>query len=161
MGIDKIFNLEEVFLTAFYYKQLSVTNSVNCDHPIILGPVFLNGASTFEYFSQFMAYVSIALQDSLTHNLVICSDDKALRKAVQFFPLKIPMCCALNTYAKTQQTIFKTQSALIRRNILKSARRSLGKEGLLSAGVEPLLLFDKRAEQLAIEFDIKLRAFSK
>ena len=48
MGIDTTFNPGEVFVTAFSYKQLSVTNSANSDHSIILGPVFLHGASTFE-----------------------------------------------------------------------------------------------------------------
>ena len=48
MSIDKTFNPGEVFVAAFSFKQLSVTNSANSDHPIILGPVFLHGASTFE-----------------------------------------------------------------------------------------------------------------
>ena len=41
----------------------------------------------------------------------------------------------------------------------KVSEKIFGKGGL--TGAESLLLFDERAEQLAIEFDVKLRAFSK
>ena len=81
-------NFGEVFAAAFCYKQISVTNTTNCDHSIILGPVFLHESSSFEAFTPFTACVSAALHGSLTQNLVIGSnDEKALRKDVNFeFP---------------------------------------------------------------------------
>ena len=95
LGFDRTFNLGELFVTASAFKQLSVTNPSNGQHPIILGPLFLHGFSTFESYHQFFSSLAASLRDTDTSKLIIGSDDEAaLREAIKFnFPKAKNILC--------------------------------------------------------------------
>ena len=81
LGVDKTYNLGCVFATISTFKNLSVTNSQNYDHPLSLGPIFLHATSDLQTFSLFFSYLSSILPNH--SNLIIGSDDeKGLIKAI-------------------------------------------------------------------------------
>ena len=150
LGFDKTFNLGEVFVTASVYKQLSVTNCTNDDHPIMLGPLFLHGTSTFEAYHPFFSKLSASLRDTDTSRLILGSDDeKALRDAIKFnFPTAKKILCTrhlktnIDDYLKNKTGVNESD----RRKLITSI---FGEDGLTSADD---VIFDIRAK--AIEEEI-------
>ena len=95
LGVDKTFNLGDIFVTACNYKQLSVTSCTANDHPLFPGPLFLHGHSTFESYHPFFSKIAAQLADTDTSKLVIGTDDeKDLRKAIKIsFPNSHNILC--------------------------------------------------------------------
>jgi hypothetical protein len=84
LGVDKTYNLGQLFLTTTVFKNLSM---VRCDTgapPIFLGPSFLHRKSDFETFNVFFSNVASKFSDAELDKLIIGSGDKtALRKSLK------------------------------------------------------------------------------
>ena len=84
LGIDKIFNLCDMHVTASCYKQTTVVMESTREPPIFLGPVFVHDNSDFESYSTFFNHLMIKLINTDKDQLVIGSDEElALVNAIQ------------------------------------------------------------------------------
>ena len=98
LSFDKTFNFRDLHVTASIFKHLGVRQNRTGGNPIIIGPVFLHGNSSYLGYLSFFNHLSAILTDGLSpedQNIIIGSDDeKALRKAIkQAFPNATQLLC--------------------------------------------------------------------
>jgi hypothetical protein len=65
LGIDRTFNLGPVFVTNFVYKNSKVVRKETGDHPIFIGPMFLNWEGSFLIYNTFFAHIKARMQESI------------------------------------------------------------------------------------------------
>jgi hypothetical protein len=65
LGIDRTFNLGPVFVTNFVYKNSKVVRKEAGDHPIFIGPMFLNWEGSFLIYNTFFAHIKARMQESI------------------------------------------------------------------------------------------------
>ena len=161
LGVDKTFNLGEVFVTASTFKNLALMNPLSDDHPIFLGPMYLHGSSTFDAYHPFFSCLAASLRGTDTSNLVIGTDDEtALRQAISFnFPNAKNVLCTrhlhnnFDDYLKNSVGLKKTErSEFLNKYIF-------GPSGLLAA--DDSLIFDERADSIEQLIERKFPPFKK
>jgi hypothetical protein len=121
LGIDKTFNVAELFVTTFVFKHSAVIRKDTGTSPIFLGPIFIHGSSTHEIFTYFFGSIASFLNCSY-EDLVIGSDDeKAITTAIQqCFPSAKCVLCTLHLKKNVQRHLIqigvdlKTRSTLTR-----------------------------------------------
>ena len=99
LGIDRTFNLGELFVTVTVYKHLALSRKRSGEHPIFIGPLFVHGGSTYEMYHHFLSTIqSVLPKDLPSNNLVVGTDDeKALTSAVNnVFPECKQALCSLH-----------------------------------------------------------------
>jgi len=90
LGVDKTFNLGEVFVTATAYKQQSVVKKASHEHPVVFGPILIHGSSTFPIYREFFSNIASMLTPEQQSKLIVGADDeKALTNAIKH---AIPLC---------------------------------------------------------------------
>ena len=95
LGVDKTFNLGQVFVTTTVFKHKALLRTDTGENPIFFGPMFLHGNCTFETYLIFMSHLAGILSTYCKDQLTIGSDDDAaLRKAVaEAFPETLKVLC--------------------------------------------------------------------
>ena len=126
IGIDRTFNVGEVYATSLVYKNKRVLSGQ--DHPIMLGPVMLHRESTVNEYSKFLATIKIAIFKS--KNAQKCEDifkrltfgtdqETALINAIELmFPSSQRLLCSLHLKKNvTQYMIDSGVSLQLRRKV--------------------------------------------
>jgi len=85
LGVDKTYNLSNVFVTTTVYKNMSVVKNETGEAPLFLGPMLLHGNSDFELFTTFFSHIAAKLKDKQFSQLTIGSDEEGgIGKAIRF-----------------------------------------------------------------------------
>ena len=84
LGVDRTFNLGEVYVTATAFKCQSLISKKTSEAPIFFGPMLLHGSSTFFIYRDFFSQIAALLSTTQQAKLIIGSDDeKALTSAIR------------------------------------------------------------------------------
>ena len=84
LGVDRTFNLGDVYVTATCFKHTSLLQKRTKDHPIFVGPILIHGSCTHDVYGYLFNRFAAELPPELISNLVIGSDDEpALRRAIR------------------------------------------------------------------------------
>ena len=85
LGVDKTYNLSNVFVTTTVYKNMSVVRNETGEAPLFLGSMLLHGNSDFELFTTFFSHIAAKLKDKQFSQLTIGSDEEGgIGKAIRF-----------------------------------------------------------------------------
>ncbi|KAL8604200.1 hypothetical protein ACOMHN_014768 [Nucella lapillus] len=104
IGVDKTYNLGELFVTALNFKFVSLHRRESGEPPVFVGPLFLHSSSTFDTFFYFFSVLAGVLFDNASPtSLVFGSDDeKALTRAIRAaFPNSRQALCTLHLKKNT------------------------------------------------------------
>ena len=104
LGVDKTFNLGQVFVTTMVFTHKALLRTDTGENPILFGPMFLYGNSTFETYLISLSHLAGILSTYRKDQLTIGSDDEAaLRKAVtEAFPEAIKVLCTRHLRKKVE-----------------------------------------------------------
>ena len=90
VGVDRTFNLGELFVTVTVFKQPTVVRKTSGEHPIFIGPMFLHGDAKYLTYCRFFNHLATTLQAEGCNmsNFIFGSDDeKAMTSALKYaFP---------------------------------------------------------------------------
>ena len=109
IGIDRTFNLGEIFVTTTIFKHPAVVRKSNDQNPIFFGPLFLHGNATTETYNVFFSHLATKLKDF--PNIIFGTDEEhALTNALEMsFPKPTRILCVRhlknNTIAFLQDKI--------------------------------------------------------
>ena len=81
LGFDKTFNLGDLHINVAILKNLSVRRRDNNQHPIFIGPIFLNGNSDFLSYHSFFVHLSARLRGT-SHPFFGTDDEMAMKLAI-------------------------------------------------------------------------------
>ncbi|KAL3891358.1 hypothetical protein ACJMK2_003620 [Sinanodonta woodiana] len=100
LGVDKTFNLGEMYLTSTVFKSRALLRTDTGESPtcILFGPSFLHGKSDFETYNAFFSQIASQFTDEEIENMVVGSDEKtAIRKSLKrSFPGAKQIVCTLH-----------------------------------------------------------------
>jgi hypothetical protein len=83
LGIDRTFNLGDVYVTVTSFKHQGLLRRTTNEPPIVFGPMLLHGSATWEVYSGFLTTVGDSFGTRKQPSLVVGSDDeKAIRRAI-------------------------------------------------------------------------------
>ena len=84
IGVDKTFDLSQLHVTITAFKNVSVYRKVPGEHPIMLGPIFLQGNSDFDTFFLFFnhLYGVLTVAGAKQQPIFGSDDKKSLRMAL-------------------------------------------------------------------------------
>jgi hypothetical protein len=133
LGIDKTYNLCDMYVTVFCFKNLSVvrTGAEGGGHPLFMGPILIHADSSFETYSDFFSHLRIRLGE--VSGLIIGSDDeKAIKKAIAYcFPEAKSLSCV--RHLKQNVADYLMKEGVSATNRCKIISNLFGKNGLSSA----------------------------
>ena len=75
LGMDRTFNLSNVYVTMMSFKHQGLLRKGTNEPPIMIGPMLLHGSATWEVYSRYLTTVGDAFGTRKQPNLVIGSDD--------------------------------------------------------------------------------------
>jgi len=132
LGVDRTFNLGEMFLTTIVCKHPAIVRSSTNENPIFLGPMYIHGRSLFEDYHSFFSHVKTKLNN--TKNLVLGSDDeKALTKAMRYcFPTATHLLCTRHLKGNLND-FMKDKAGLTQSERVKISEKVFGDEGVINA----------------------------
>lgn len=95
LGVDRTFNLGDVYVTVTSFKHTGLLRARSAEHPIIFGPMLLHGTATTKVYRAFLSSIADALGTGHQPRLVIGSDEEtALRNAIkETFPVSKNVLC--------------------------------------------------------------------
>ena len=94
LGIDKTFNLGQLYVTATVFKHLALKRMATDTHPLFFGPILLHGNSTWETYGTFFNILSMKLIGTTSKPVIGSDDETAIRKAAKFvFPSSNLIAC--------------------------------------------------------------------
>jgi len=95
LGVDKTYNLCDMFVTVTVYKSLRVIAERTGANPIFIGPVMLHSQSDAQQYHSFLSHLASLLSNSNLRRLTIGSDDeRALRLGIKSaFPVSATVLC--------------------------------------------------------------------
>ena len=150
-GIDKSFNLGDIYVTATSFKHKGLLRKETRDHPIVMGPLLLHGNSTETIFRCFLSDVSDALGDHNKSQFIIGSDEeRALVNAINsVFPGCTRLSCTRHLKNNADDYLKNTVGMRQQeRNVVKS--EIFGARGLVS--VSDTTIFDFQVEGLCSKY---------
>ncbi|VDI57760.1 Hypothetical predicted protein [Mytilus galloprovincialis] len=100
VGVDRTFNLGNVFVTALVYKHYRLVKEDTKDHPIFIGPILLHKDASYKTYFTFFYHLASefkinSLMLRIPDELVFGSDDeKAITNAIRnAFPSATKLLC--------------------------------------------------------------------
>ena len=115
IGIDRTFNVGELYLTVMSYKNVRVVSNSTKENPISIGPIMLHRQSEFREYSLLLNSFKIAINKDLTINEIEnwekrvtfgTDGEKALLKAIKnCFPNSMNRLCYLHLYKNINQKL--------------------------------------------------------
>ena len=88
LGIDRTFNMAELYVTAISYKHPHLLRKKTEDNPVLIGPILLHGNATQDVYSFFLHKVAYKLgYERYDHLKLGYDEEKAIRTSIrQQFP---------------------------------------------------------------------------
>lgn len=94
LGMDKTFNFGNVHVTTTVYKNLEVKRRSTCEHPLMIGPLFLHGNSDQQTYNVFFKRLATELHGTPFQPVISSDEEKALTNAIQqAFPDEHQLVC--------------------------------------------------------------------
>ena len=154
VGIDRTFNLENVYVTSSVYKNERVIRIDSSDHPVFLGPVFLHKEANFHNYYYFLSHISAKLASSISDIDVILptqievgsDDEKTLTKAIDvvFSNSKRSLCTKHLKYNITYY--LKNKISIKIKDRIHLIDLIFGEQGILNSS--DTFQFEERCSQL-------------
>ena len=84
LGVDRTFNLGDVYVTATSFKHPGLLRRITNESPIIIGPMLLHGSCSYDIYCHLFSKFAALFSEVNVSKLIIGSDDEhALRKAIR------------------------------------------------------------------------------
>jgi hypothetical protein len=96
LGVDKTYNLCDMYVTVFCFKNLAVTrpSSEGGGHPLFIGPILIHADSTLETYCDFFNHLRVVLGKVTGQPIIGSDDEKAIKGAIlNCFPQARTLYC--------------------------------------------------------------------
>jgi hypothetical protein len=87
VGVDRTFNLGDVFVTVMAFKQPAIVRRTTDECPIFIGPLFLHGDAKYTTYCRFFTHLATTFEAEgcIMDNFTFGSDnEKALTSALKY-----------------------------------------------------------------------------
>ena len=102
LGVDRTFNLRDVYVTVACFKHLRLRRKVSMEEPVLFSPILLHGSCTHDIYGHLFSKIATTYSAEEITALTIGSDDEiALRKAIREVCLEPTTFCVRVTLRTT------------------------------------------------------------
>ncbi len=143
LGIDRTFNLCDVFVTVTSFKCKTVLRKESKNHPIFIGPIFLHGSATHDVYDLFFSHLASCFGPERQKRLVVGTDDeRAMRRAIaEKLPLSSNVLCTRHLKSNVDDFL-KNKVGLTLGQRQEVVQALFGPSGVVCA--DDSLIFDER-----------------
>ena len=149
IGVDRTFNLGELFVTVTVFKQPTVVRKTSGEHPIFIGPMFLYGDAKCVTYCRFFNHLATTFQAEGCNmkNFIFGSDNKkAMTSALKYaFPDSTHVLC-LRYIMGNVKDYLTNKVGISERNRKDLTEKLFGLPGVTSA--DDSVVFEERIKEV-------------
>lgn len=135
-GVDKTYNMSDVYVTALSYKHPYLINKRTSESPIMIGPILLHGNSTHKVFSFFMHKIAEGLGGNSLQITFGSDEEKAIRSAIaNAFPNSTSLLC-VSHLKKNFKNFLQNKVGLNEKERKEIVKQVFGEKGLTATKSE-------------------------
>jgi hypothetical protein len=132
-GVDKTYNLGEMFVTVSCFKHLAVTRINTGGNPLFFGPIMIHARSTFSTYCDYFSEIRIALGRCIGQPIIGSDDETAIKNAIaSCFPEARSLSCI--RHLKQNVSDYLSQKIGVKESDIKRIKADLfGPQGVESS----------------------------